>query len=100
MKKLNFENTEEFERVFKAKDEAVTDAIVEAIFEAHSYQKRTANLFEVSFDDVELVYEINLPANQWELALETCLEQYRNSGEADKAIDTFLLQKEVRKWLS
>tara|TARA_R110002073_G_scaffold100802_1_gene229209 strand:- start:417 stop:719 length:303 start_codon:yes stop_codon:yes gene_type:complete len=100
MKKLHFKNTDEFERVFKAKDEAVTDSIVEAIQEALSFQKKTANLFEVSFEDVELVYEISLPATQWEIALESSLEHYRDMEEVDKAIDTYLLQKEVRKWLS
>ena len=100
MKKLHFENTDEFERVFKAKDEAVTDSIVEAIQEALSFQKKTANLFEVSFEDVELVYEISLPATQWDIALESSLEHYRGMEEVDKAIDTYLLQKEVRKWLS
>ena len=37
MKKLHFENTDEFERVFKATDEEVTDAMVEGIQEAFTY---------------------------------------------------------------
>ena len=100
MKKLHFQNTSEFERVFKTKDKIITDSIVSAINEAYQFQKKTANLFQVSFEDVEIAYDIDLPSTQWEIALESCLEHYREKGESDLAIDTYLLQKEVRKWLS
>jgi|SRR6056300_1137005 len=100
MKKLHFENTDEFERVFKATDEEVTDAMVEGIQEAFTYQKKSAELFEITFEDADLVYEITLPSTQWELALETCLNHYRDLELSDKAIDTYLLQKDIRKWLS
>ena len=100
MRKLHFENTDEFERVFKATDEEVTDAMVEGIQEAFTYQKKSAELFEITFEDADLVYEITLPSTQWELALETCLNHYRDLDQADKAIDTYLLQKNIRKWLS
>ncbi len=100
MRKLHFENTDEFERVFKATDEEVTDAMVEGIQEAFTYQKKSAELFEITFEDADLVYEITLPSTQWELALETCLNHYRDLEASDKAIDTYLLQKDIRKWLS
>ena len=100
MRKLHFENTDEFERVFKATDEEVTDAMVEGIQEAFTYQKKSAELFEITFENAELVYEITLPSTQWELALETCLNHYRDLEASDKAIDTYLLQKDIRKWLS
>lgn len=100
MRKLHFENTDEFERVFKATDEEVTDAMVEGIQEAFTYQKKSAELFEITFENAELVYEITLPSTQWELALETCLNHYRDLELSDKAIDTYLLQKDIRKWLS
>jgi hypothetical protein len=100
MKKLHFENTDEFERVFKATDEEVTDTMVEGIQEAFTYQKKSAELFEITFEDADLVYEITLPSTQWELALETCLNHYRDLELSDKAIDTYLLQKDIRKWLS
>lgn len=99
MRKLHFENTDEFERVFKATDEEVTDAMVEGIQEAFTYQKKSAELFEITFEDADLVYEITLPSTQWELALETCLNHYRDLELSDKAIDTYLLQKDIRKWL-
>ena len=100
MRKLHFENTDEFERVFKATDEEVTDAMVEGIQEAFTYLKKSAELFEITFEDADLVYEITLPSTQWELALETCLTHYRDLEASDKAIDTYLLQKDIRKWLS
>ena len=100
MKKLHFENTDEFERVFKAKDEEVTDAMVEGITEAFSFQKKSAELFEITFQDIDIVYEITLPSTQWEIALETCLNHYRNLEQSDKAIDVYLLQKGIRQWLS
>lgn len=99
MRKLHFENTDEFERVFKATDEEVTDAMVEGIQEAFTYQKKSAELFEITFENADLVYEITLPSTQWELALETCLNHYRDLELSDKAIDTYLLQKDIRKWL-
>jgi len=100
MKKLHFENTDEFERVFKTKDEEVTDAMVEGIQEAFSFHKKSAQLFEITFKDADIVYDISLPSTQWEIALETCLEHYREMDLADKAIDTYLLQKGIRLWLS
>lgn len=74
--------------------------MVEGIQEAFMFHKKSADLFEITFDDADLVFEISLPSTQWELALETCLNHYRDLDQADKAIDTYLLQKNIRKWLS
>jgi hypothetical protein len=52
MIQLNFQNADEFEKLFKLKDELVTDAIVEAIAEAMQGNKKIAKLFECSFEDV------------------------------------------------
>lgn len=100
MVKLHFGNTEEFEKLFKSRDIQITDAIVEGIQEALSFHKKTAQLFQVSFEEVELSYEISLPSNQWNIALDNCLKHYTEIQESNKAIDTYLLQKEVTKWLS
>mgnify|MGYP003625948484 CR=1 FL=1 len=100
MKKLHFQNTEEFETLFKRKDRTITDTIVSAINEAYQSKKKTAKLFQVSFEDVEIAYDIDLPSTQWELALETCLAHYQKEEESDLAIDTYLLQKGIRQWLS
>ena len=100
MIKMKFENTDEFERVFKTRDKEITDAIVEGIQESYNLKVKSAKLFEISFQDADLVYEISLPSSQWELALESCMDHYRDVGESNGAIDVYLLQKEVRKWLS
>lgn len=100
MIKLHFQNTEEFEKVFKSRDMQITDAIVGGIQESLLFHKKTAQLFQVSFEGVELSYEISLHNSQWEVALESCLKHYTDAQESDKAIDTYLLQKEIRKWLS
>ena len=100
MKKLKFNNTDEFERVFKTHDREITDAIVEGIEEAYQFQKKSAVLFEISFEDIDLFYEISLNSNQWELALESCMNHYRDIGESNSAIDVYLLQKDISKWLS
>lgn len=96
MRKMHFENTNEFERVFKKKDEEVTDAIAEAIQEALEGKKKTAYLFQVSFEDAEMSYEITLPSTQWETALKTCLEHYTQIDASDKAIEVYLMQKQIK----
>lgn len=96
MKKLHFENTQEFETVFKSKDIRITDSIVSSIENAIKNKRRSAELFLISFEDVELLYEITLPFSQWEIALESSLKHYTELGESDKAIDTFLVQKKLK----
>ena len=100
MRKLTFENTDEFERVFKTHDKEITDAIVKGINNSYKIKKKTANLFDIGFHNTDLRYEISLPSSQWELALESCMDHYRKINESDLAIDVYLLQKKVRKWLS
>ncbi len=92
MKKIQFENSAEFETLFKKKTEAVTDAIVEAIEEAITDNKKIADLFEVSFVNVEEAFVISLNRSQWVTALSSCLDHYHeNSSDPDKAIDTWKL---------
>lgn len=100
MKKLKFETTDEFERVFKKHDREITNSIVAGIEGAFELQRKNAKLFEISFTGVDLKYEISLPSSQWEIALESCMDHYRQLEESDSAIDVYLLQKEIRKWLN
>lgn len=97
MKKLHFENTHEFEKIFKKKDQQITDAIVEGISKAVESQKKSANLFLITFENADLSYEISLPSSQWNTALKTCLQHYTELSESNKAIDTYLLQKLINK---
>jgi len=98
MIQLNFQNAEEFEKLFKLKDKLVTDAIVEAIAEAMQGSKKTAKLFECSFEDVEIAYEISLPSREWEVALQSCLDHYHSLGLTDEQIDTWKLLEAAKTW--
>ena len=96
MVKLEFKSTDEFEKLFRSKSKAVTDAIFQAIEEAVESNVKTANLFQISFEEADIEYEITLPSSQWGTALQSCLEFYTNLGESDSAIDVFLLQKKTK----
>ena len=91
MVKLNFTSTEEFETLFKTNNKKVTDGIVMGIESAMATRKKSADLFEISFDTIDIVYEIALPQSQWVMALENCLDFYHRENEADAAIDTWKL---------
>lgn len=99
MKHYNFSHPEEFEKVFKGNTLEINDAIVEAISEGLKYQKDSADMFSITFGEDEVAYEITLPKSQWKTALKKCLDNYHEWGCADQAIDTYLLSKEVKKWV-
>ena len=98
MKKLHFESTEQFVTLFQSKRKDVTDSIVESIEQAMGNSKKTALLFEITFEDAELMYEISLPASQWPSALEKCLEHYHELGLANEQIDTWKLLEASKVW--
>lgn len=98
MVRLHFQTTDEFTELFKAKKIATTDSIVSGIEKAMQGNKRTANLFELSFGDTERMFEISLPKNQWVNALESCLEHYHELGKSDEAIDTWKLLEAAKLW--
>lgn len=97
MKKLQFTTIEEFKQLFKSKNEEVSDAIVQGIQIAKAAGKKSAGLFEISLQDEETVFEISLNRAQWVTALESCLTNYELIQESDKAIDTYLLIKQIKK---
>lgn len=98
MVKLHFTTTEEFEQLFKKQTVKVTRAIVEGIEEATLANKRSAKLFEISFDQADMVYEISLPFSQWSPALEKCLEHLHKEELADEAIDCWKLLELIKTW--
>lgn len=98
MVKLHFETTEEFEKLFSRKTKEVTDAIVDSISKAMNKGARTAVIFEISFEQVDMSYEISLPSSQWVVALEKCLEFYHNTSDSDNAIDTWKLMEAAKVW--
>lgn len=91
MKKFNFKTTEEFEQLFSSSNDEITYTIVQGIEEAMIKRDRTANLFEITFDKIDLVYEISLPSSQWSAALQQCLDYYHETQQSDYAIDTWKL---------
>ncbi|MDA9111899.1 hypothetical protein N9J42_00280 [bacterium] len=98
MKKLHLKSTEEFENLFKNKTLKITNHIVEGISEAMEQNIKVADLFEVSFEGEEMVYEISLPQNQWATALQSCLDIYHKEGLSDECIDTWKLLETAKLW--
>lgn len=98
MVKIHLRDTAEFEEIFRNKTLKVTTHIVEGIQEAMQQNAKTADLFEISFDDVEMVYEISLPQNQWATALQSCLDLYHENDMGDECIDTWKLLEAAKLW--
>ena len=98
MIKLNFEHPEQFRGLFETKSRKVTDGIVTGIREAMVENKSTADLFEISFDDHDMSYEISLPKKQWSTALQSCLDFYHAEGYSDEAIDCWKLLECAKVW--
>ena len=98
MKKLHFDSPADFQVYFQGKSPELTGAIADAIREAMQFQKKTADLFEISFDDSDVFFEISLPKKQWITALENCLKHYEEWEMGDDALDTYLLIKDVKAW--
>ena len=99
MTKLHFKHPSEFEGLFKSKNESVTDSIVVSIRKAIQDRKKTADIFEITFDDVEEAYIISLPSREWNHALNSCLDFYHNNNcDPDKAIDTWQILEVVKTY--
>ena len=98
MVKLHLRDTEEFEELFRNKTLKVTNHIVEGISEAMQKNIKSADLFEISFEGVEMVYEISLPQAQWSTALQSCLDMYHEHDMHDECIDTWKLLEASKVW--
>lgn len=98
MKRVEFNTPDEFTSYFSEKNVEITKAVVSAIKEALESQKKTAVLFEVYFDSMDVFYELSLTRNQWQTALENCLSHFEQWNMSDDAIDTYLLIKDLDKW--
>jgi hypothetical protein len=97
MKKLRFNTTGEFEDLFLNKTKEMTDALVEAIGESLLNKKKSAQIFEITFDSSEIMYEVTLPRSQWKTALNTCLTHYEELKLSDECIDTWTLISNLEK---
>ena len=98
MVKLHFKSPNEFEGLFKRKTLSVTRSIIKGIEEAMQKNKRSAALFQISFDDVDMFYEISLPQSQWQHALENCLDHLHVEELADEQIDCWKLLEAAKAW--
>ena len=96
MVSLHFNSTEEFEVLFKSKSLSVTRSIYSGIEKAVMGNKRTADLFQITFEDIDMLYEISLPKSQWAPALEKCLEHFHVEELADEQIDCWKLLEAVK----
>ena len=96
MVKLHFNTTDEFEGLFKRKSLSVTRSIISGIEKAIQSGRRTAPLFEISFEQVDMMYEISLPNSQWQTALENCLEHLHAEDLTDEQIDCWKLIEVVK----
>jgi len=99
MRELNIGTIEELRDLFKNGTEEITDNIVEAISEAFQFQKDAAHIFTINFEDSDIAYDISLGSDQWVTSITKCLDNYHNLESSDKAIDTYLLLKDIKKWL-
>lgn len=98
MVKLHFTSTDEFEGLFKRKSLPVTRSIIKGIEDAMQKNKRTAPLFEITFEQADNMFEISLPQNQWVTALESCLEHLHAQNLADEEIDCWKLLEAAKSW--
>jgi len=103
MVKLHFKNTDEFEALFKVKNLQITNAVVKGIESAMMKENYSAKLFSITFDDVDIAYDISLPRKEWKHALESCLDYYHTlkSDEdniANKQIEAWKLLELAKVW--
>jgi len=96
--KLHFNSPEEFESLFRSRDVRVTKAIVQSIEEAMQDGARSARMFEVSFENTDLSYDISLPQKQWVQALQNSLDFYHSENLIDEQIDTWKLLELAKDW--
>ena len=96
--KLHFNNPEQFETLFTKKTTKVTNGIVSGIEDAMKSNKRTAPLFEITFEEHDNLYEISLPQSEWPTALQSCLDFYHEKELSDQAIDTWKLLEASKVW--
>lgn len=98
MVKIHFKSTEEFEGLFKNQTLSVTRSIIKGIETAMQSNARSAKLFEITFDNADMAYEISLPQSQWTVALESCLQHLHAKDLSDEQIDCWKLLEAAKSW--
>lgn len=90
---IHLETLEEFESLFDGDNPTITLGIFEGIREALEKNTEEAELFNITFEESDDLYEISLDSEQWGHALDNCLEKFEKFEMYDEAIDTFQLKK-------
>lgn len=93
--KLSFGNIKELEDLFITPNLKVANGIVDGIEKSFAAKKKSALLFEFSFEGDEYEYSVSLPKEQWAPALKACLKKYEEHEMFDQAIDTYQLIQKV-----
>ena len=99
MKRFTFDALDDFESFFSGTNNDVTDAIVAGIREAIENKKKTADCFELGFDEEDDFFEVSLPKSEWPQALSACMNKYEEAERYDDVIDTFQLLKQATELL-
>lgn len=95
---LHFDSTDKFEILFRSKSVKVTDAIVSGIEKAMQENKSSADLFHITFEDVDTAYDVSISKAEWKHALESCLDHYHQLELADQQIETWKLLEAAKVW--
>ena len=91
MKKLYFESSEDFEKFFSKRSKDYTDLIVEQIEKSMLENKKHAFICQIVFSTEKTAFEISIPAPEFVVALESCLDFYHENENADEAIECWKL---------
>lgn len=100
MLNLQFKNALEFEAMFdpRTPKKEIQDAILQSIEDALHLGKKSAHVFEISFEGiVDGSYKVTLPKSQWIQSLEACKMFYEQTNDYNYAIDSYILIKKIRQ---
>lgn len=95
--KINFNSFEDYEEFIRTESVEVLQSVLEGIKEAISYNRNTANLFELYFKGSKYFYELTLEREEWIPALDKCIEIFTEKNESDLAIDSYYLKEMVKE---
>lgn len=98
MVRLNFETSDQFSALFKERSKKVTDAMVSGIEKAMLENKKTADIFQITFEEEEIAFDISIVRREWKHALKSCLDHYHTLNLTDQQIDTWKLLEAAKTW--
>ena len=96
MVRLHFDTADEFEGLFKQKSRKVTDAMVLGIEKAMLENKKSADIFQITFGEEEVAFDISIVRSEWKHALQSCLDHLHHENLTDEQIDCWKLLELVK----